>query len=201
VKMEDITCEGYDLEFTPAKASVEKKSGMTFKGNDGAYLNAQSLVKSMFQKKGERFSINEIEISVLDVPIKKPINIEIKPKVGLSGKANIKIFELNSRGGATIFISKVSGGDFVHVKTLGLRVIKYLIDGIMNGSINEEDLEKYKKKNVKVAEEKTSNGVVNTCQLCDKVFQRAQGLKLHMTRMHKKLGVTCERCEKPFNDE
>ena len=48
---------------------------MTFKGNDGGYLNAQSLLKAMFQKKGERFFINEIEISVLDVPTKKPINI------------------------------------------------------------------------------------------------------------------------------
>ena len=39
---------------------------------------------------------------------------------------------------------------------------------------------------------------VNTCKLCDNVFQRTQGLKLHMTRMHKNVGVTCE---KPFNDE
>ena len=47
-------------------------------------------------------------------------------------------------------------------------------------------------------EEITSKGVVNTCKLCAKVLQRTQDLKLHMTRLHKNVGVTCE---KPFNDK
>ena len=119
----------------------------------------------------------------------------------MSGKANLKIFEFNARGGATIYVSKVSAGEFMHVKTLGLNVIKYLLDGIMNGSIKEEDFEKYKKKNEKVAEEKLSKGDVVTCEICDRELQTTQGLKLHKTRMHKNTGAFCDKCAKTFNDE
>ena len=43
--MEDLICEGYDLEFVPVKASAESKAGMTFKGKDGDYLAAQMMPK------------------------------------------------------------------------------------------------------------------------------------------------------------
>jgi hypothetical protein len=55
------------------------------------------MLKVITQKKGERFLITGIEISISDIPKNQPINVEIKPKVGLSGKANLKIFEMNAK--------------------------------------------------------------------------------------------------------
>ena len=66
--MEDLVCEGYNLEFVPVKASLETKTGMTFKGKDGDYLAAQRMLKAMMQRKGERFSINGIDIAIADAP-------------------------------------------------------------------------------------------------------------------------------------
>ena len=113
---EDINSDGYDLEIVPVKALKENKTGITLKGKDGAYLEAHRILKDMTQTKGNRYIINGIEIGVLDTPKNKPINIDIKPKMGLTGKANLKIYEMNGKGGATIFISRVSGGNFSHVK-------------------------------------------------------------------------------------
>ena len=67
-RMEDLICEGYDLEFVPVKASIESKTGITFKGKDGDYLSAQRMLKVMMQKKGERFTINGIDLAILDAP-------------------------------------------------------------------------------------------------------------------------------------
>ena len=145
--MDDLTCDGYDLEMVPKKASLENKTGMTFKGSDGQYLDAQRMLKSLFHKKGEKLSINGIDISISDVPNNKPIKIEIKPKGGMSGKANLKIWGVNNRGSATIMVSKPSGADPMYSKVLGLDVVKHLIDGIISGSIKEEDFEKFKRKN------------------------------------------------------
>ena len=133
--MDDLDCEGYTLEMTPINASLENKTGITFKGDDGQYLDAHKMLKTMTQKKGEKWSINGIEISILDVPKNKTIKVEIKPKIGLSGKANLKIYEVNKSGGATIMVTKPSKGEFMYTKVLGLKVIKYLFDGMISGNI------------------------------------------------------------------
>ena len=158
---EDINSDGYDLEIVPVKALKENKTGITLKGKDGAYLEAHRILKNMTQTKGNRYVINGIEFGVLDTPKNKPINIDIKPKMGLTGKANLKIYEMNGRGGATIFISRVSGGNFSHVEALGLKVIKFLFDGLIDGSIKEDDIEKFKKKRrkIKYREFRTENSI------------------------------------------
>ena len=51
--MEDLSCEGYNLEFVPVKASIESKTGITFKGKDGDYLAAQRMLKALMKKKGD----------------------------------------------------------------------------------------------------------------------------------------------------
>ena len=41
-------------------------------------------------------------------------------------------------------ISKVSGGTINHVKALAFKIIKYLIDGIIDSQIGEEDFKSFK---------------------------------------------------------
>ena len=74
--------------------------------------------------KGERYLINGIEIAIADNPQNKPIIVEVKPRVGLTGKANLKIYNKNGRGVATILLTKAKGSKMLHVHTLGLLVIK-----------------------------------------------------------------------------
>ena len=114
--MDDINCEGYDLKLVPESSPNDMKTGVTIKGNDTGYFEGHRILKEIFKKKGERFLFNEIEIGISDTPKNKPINVEVKPKGGLSGKANLTIFDKNNRGGATIMVSKVKGGDASHAK-------------------------------------------------------------------------------------
>ena len=41
-----------------------------------------------FQKKGDKFSINNMDISVIDLPKNKNVVIEVEPMTGMSG--NVK---------------------------------------------------------------------------------------------------------------
>ena len=45
-----------------------------------------------------------MEIGLSDIP-------KNKPKGGLSERVNLTIFKVNNRGGATIMVSKIKGGD------------------------------------------------------------------------------------------
>ena len=65
------------------------------------------------------------------------------------GKVNLKIYDVNSKGGATMMVQKVSGEDFAHVNTLGMDIIKHLIDGVIEGKIEKKDIENHKRKEVK----------------------------------------------------
>ena len=198
---DDLNCEGYDLKLVPETANDDMKTGVTFKGNDPGYFEGHRVLKEITKKKGERFLINGVEIGISDTPKNKPINVEVKPKNGLSGKANLTIFEKNNRGGATIMISKVKGGESNHAKILGIKVIKYLLDGVIEGKIKEEDILQFKMKNTKVVEKKSVSIKKTKCLRCDKVFQTEQGLKAHMTRLHKDKGKYCEICRITSKDE
>ena len=86
--MDDYECRGYEIEMIPKSASEDDKTAITFKGNDSEYIAAQKVLKATLNRKGERFLINEIEISITDTPKNRPMIIGIKPKEGISGKAN-----------------------------------------------------------------------------------------------------------------
>ena len=116
----------------------------------------------------------------MDIPNNKPVKIEIKPKNGLSGKVNLKIYDINNRGSATILITKPSGSDVAHVMNLGLKVVKYLLDNFISGYLQDEDIEALKKMPVKKIDV-----IVNQCGVCDKTFPSMHGLKLHTARIHK----------------
>ena len=190
--MDDFDCEGYGIETVPKMASREEITGITIKGKDMEYLEAQKMLKSFMKNKGERSLINGIEMEISDTPKNRPMIIGIKPKAGMSGKSNLKFFDKNNRGGATIMIQKAKGGDSALVKILGIKVIKHLLDCLIEGKMKEEELQKLKikSKDCPVGEIK--------CQICGKEFRSEQGYKGHVTRMHEG-EIICEICPKTFN--
>ena len=83
----------------------------------------------------------------------------------MSGKVNLNIYEVNNRGGATMMIQKVSGGTFDHVKIFGVKVMKFLIDGIIKGIIEEDSMEKFKIKMEETVVVKELNSRADTLKL------------------------------------
>ena len=96
--MEEYDCEGYELELVPKTAPSEEQTGITFKGKDKEYLEAQKMLKDFMKNKGEIFLINGIEIIISDSPKNRPMIIGVKPKDGISGKANLKILTRITEG-------------------------------------------------------------------------------------------------------
>ena len=173
--------EYYDFVLTPMNAPEENKSGITFKGRDDEYKKAHQVIMDLTGNKGDRFVINGVEISIADAAYNKPMSIAVKPKNGLTGKANLKIYAINKAGFGTFMVTKPSGGDMIQVRSLAFHVVKYLLDGIISGDIDEEDIEKMRKKVVtKPGKKKTDH----KCDLCEDSFTTIQGLKIHTTRIH-----------------
>ena len=138
----------YETVLTPNNAPIDSKTGVTFKGKDAEYLKAHKTMMGMIKSRGDRYIINETEFNVVDAPKNKPACIEIKHKNGQSGKANLKIYPINGRGGATIHITKISRGDFEHVKLLAFKVVKFLLDSIISGRLESEDIDKMRNNSV-----------------------------------------------------
>ena len=201
-----IRGEGYELEFVPIKAAPENKSGITFKGNGVGYLEAHRIIKSIAGKEGEILIKNGIEMMVTETSKNKPTKIEIKRKNGVMGKVNLKIYDMNGKGGATMMVQKVSGQDFAHVKTLGLDILKHLIDGVIEGKIEEQDIENLKRKRSQkipkvLSVNKSTEGKKYTCEFCEKVFSTLQGLNLHIGHIHKtEMKYNCNICKQKFKN-
>ena len=132
----------YEFVETPGNASKENKNGVTFRGSDNEYFNAQNFLIEMTKKKGERFLVNGVEIYIADNPYNKPITLGIKPKNGITGKANLKMYSKNRRGSATIMVTKVRGGNTKDVKNLAFKVVKYILDNVISGKISLQDIDK-----------------------------------------------------------
>ena len=151
----------------------------------------------MFKIKGERFIITGIEMSISDTPKNKPINIEIKPLQGLTGKVHLKIYDINGTDGTTIMITKVSGGDLIHVKTPAFKVITFLLDGIITGDITDKNVECFKKKTV--AKNQKPNEFA--CDFVETVFPSKKGLMEHKKKVHvTSMRYDCCSCEEKFQD-
>ena len=180
----------YDVVVTPKNASEENKSGITIKGKDIGYIDANKRISEMFRNKGDKFLINEIELRISDAPKNKPITIEVKPKGGLTGRANLKMYDINNRGVATIHVTRVSGGDMLHVTTLARNVMMYLLDNILLGNITEETMQNFSR--AKECADKS-------CDMCDKVFPTEHGLKLHKAKVHRSvMQFNCDKCKEAF---
>ena len=62
----------YDWVMIPNISPTESKTGVTFRGADNEYFKAHTLLMELIKKKGDRFVINGIEMSVADNPPNKP---------------------------------------------------------------------------------------------------------------------------------
>ena len=61
-----------------------------------------------------------------------------------------------------------------------MEVLKYFLDGVIEGKLTEEDIFKLKVKNPKISEK----GKINKCEKCEKLFPTDQRLKIHASRTH-----------------
>ena len=194
----DIAQDYYEWVMIPGCNSDEMKTGVTFKGDTVEYLEAKQLIFKLFNNKGLKLSINDRNIRIVDNARKKPIKIEVKPPKGPAGKVNITIFDANKSGSATIMITKTKDAQLVHVKTLAFRVVKYLLDGIIDGEIKESELDSFKDDFLKPGMIDTEDDNLS-CEVCEKTLKTKNGLKIHKTRAHKQeKRIRCDVCKLSF---
>ena len=62
----------------------------------------------------------------------------------MSGKVNVRIYGVNKQGLSTMMVQKVSGGNITHLKAVAFGVIKYLLDGIIDGESDNDEIEAMK---------------------------------------------------------
>ena len=178
----------YDLEVTPLTAPVDNKTGITFRGSNENYMDAHGKLLELMNEKGERYLINGIEVAIADNPPNKPIIVEVKPKVGLTGKANLKIYDKNRRGSATILLTRAKGSEMLHVRTLGLQVIKYILDEIISGSLETKDIVRVKSK--------VATKIIEKGDICEKKMKMNQDMSKHITKEHEaQYLIKCTDCE------
>ena len=170
----------YDWMLVPKCYSEENKTGVSFTGGSTEYLNAHEMICKLLNKKGAKLSVNDRVIRVLDNAKNKAIKVEVKPLKGSTGKVNLKIYGLNNRGSATMIVSKTKESELLHVKTLAFKIIKYLLDGIIDGEIKASDLESFKVEENGIHKEESL-----TCNICEKTFKTKNGMSIHRARMHK----------------
>ena len=113
----------YEFVMVPEVNLYENKTGVTFKGDSQEYLEAHKKIAKLLNKKGAKMCVNDRKIRILDNPKNKPIKVEIQPVKGPIGKANVKIYDVNRKGVATIMVQKVSGGELVHMRTIAFKVL------------------------------------------------------------------------------
>ena len=136
--------------------------------------------------------MNGVEITIADNPENKPVTIAIKPKNGLTGKANLKIYAKNRRGSANIMVTKVRGGNTVDVKHLAFKVV------IISGKINIEDIDNMRRQKTSGKQEKSKSEI--RCDKCDKIFNSKQEIEIHMKATHNNTYV-CGLCSIVLKDE
>ena len=159
-------------EISPYPSNTADKVGITIKGSSEAFINAHKRVSDIMREKGGRYLVNGVEIGILDAPKNKSIIVEVKFGKSMSGKANIKIYGVNKAGFATLMVTKPKGIGYEYSKILAFKVIKLLMDGLIDESISEKDIREMK---MKKNEDKKKVGNV-ICDLCHKKFVNSQGV-------------------------
>ena len=179
--------EYYDWTMIPHCGREENKNGVTFKGDSQEYLEARDKIFDLFNKKGRKLTINNRKLRVVDNAENKPFKqfkIEVTPPKGLSGKVNMKIYGANKAGIATFMITKTKDSQLIHVKTLAFRVIRYLLDGIIDGVIKGDDFDDYIEVSKSGGDGSNTEGT-SRCDQCDETFKTKNGISIHMEKVHR----------------
>ena len=200
VNDDDNDTEYYDWTMIPHCNTEDRKTGVTFKGDTVEYLAASKRIFDLFNEKGRKLTINSRKIRILDNAKNKSIKVDIKPKKGPSGKVNVKIYGANKAGYATIMITKTKEYDLLHVKSLAFRIVKYLLDGMIDGVIKEKDLNNFKDSKNKHEDDEASDSNL-FCYICRQNYKTKNGKIIHMEKIHGIMIVCCDHCGKDFVSE
>ena len=74
----------------PTKAPEESKTGITIKGKEVDYMESHRILKDFFRTRGQKYHINGIDLRIVDLPKNKLMKIDVRSKMGLSGKINLE---------------------------------------------------------------------------------------------------------------
>ena len=106
-------------------------------------------------------------------------HIEIKDKEG-TGQVKLQTWGPNTKKKmATIQVIKSNKGDIRHVNILASKIVKPLLDKLLNG----ETINKLAKTFFEEPKTRNQNGRYS-CTICGKGFEMERYMKAHMTRMH-----------------
>ena len=139
---EEASYDFYEWSVIPKSQAHENKNGITIKEATDEFVIVHEKVHDLLNKKGVKLKVNEIQFLVLDNAKNKLLKIEIITKVGQSAKINVKFYNVNKQGQATIMVTKTSDSDFDNVKVFVFDVIMYLLDGLIDKELTELSLEK-----------------------------------------------------------
>ena len=157
--------------------------GYVFRGKRTFEKVVESFKETMV--KNYQHSINGIEIKVLDSR-KKGIEIEKDIEIvdgNEKGVVMLKLYGPNKKKESVVTVSRSKGQDPKFVVILVEKILKQLMEAIMKGDpIEKSNPRKRPKINDK---EKEKKPIKFKCNHCEKTFYSNQGLKGHITRMHK----------------
>ena len=137
----------------------------------------------MLNKSPKEKTVGDIKLRVLDVEKEgaggKLAHIEITDKEG-KGQAKLTTWSPNTRNKmATIQVGKSNKGQLRHVDILATKVVRPLLDKLMNGE-TVKNLAKTFFKDPKIV----SPCETFDCTICGRVFKMERYMKSHMTKMH-----------------
>ena len=187
---ETIQSDYYDVVLTPITATEENKNGVTFRGSDNEYFEAHRVIGELTKNKGDKLLIKGVEISIADAPLNKPATITIKTKNGITGKANIKFYSKNKRGTASILVTKVRGGTVRDVSNLAFKVVKPLLDDLISGEIEWDDI-------IQMRIKKDKNKKKKPCEKSENSVSSQEKLDTHKD-VHEGNCGTGDLCGSPF---
>ena len=159
--------------------------GYVFRGKEPFNIALDGLKEKM--KKGTNNEIQTIKYKALDTR-KKGTGLEIDVEVvdnKARGVALLKLYGPSSKDEYVVTVSKSRKSDLKYVIILAEKVIKPLMNRFLSEELDNDDLKESnstKEKPLSV-EEKVK---VFNCDVCDKCFSSAGGLKGHVTKIHTK---------------
>ena len=156
--------------------------GYVFRGKRTFEKVVEGLKETLI--KNYKNHINGTEMRVLDSR-KKGIEIEKEIQVidgNEKGVATLKLYGPNKKKESVVTVSRSKGQDPKFVVILVEKVLKHLMEELMKGN----SIEKVNSKRISKKKGEEKEKKVFKCIHCDKTFYTNQGLKGHITRMHKR---------------
>ena len=200
---EDALTESENDELPELYQEHDWIGGRTFNARTPAFAKAVANIKVMLRKSAQVKKVEDIDLKVLNVVDRADgggslSQIEITDAEG-TGHAQFQIFGPNKKTKkVTIQISKSSKGELRHAKVLAEKVVKPLLDKLLNGATIRNLMKSFFQVG-EIKQEVTSEPY--GCPICPRSFKAERAMKSHNTKMHKKkLGSNKNKTKKPCSD-